>query len=79
MDKRARMVRNHAYVMMKLRQEQRKEYFVQQILFWDQIRFKIFSPFILRILWEISHRKREGCNEVQQTGDADEGRRMGLH
>ena len=39
MDKRARMVRNHAYVMMKLRQEQRKEYFIQQKLFWDQIRF----------------------------------------
>ena len=52
------MVRNHAYVMMKLRQEQRKEYFVQQILFWDQIRFEIFSPFILRILWEISPRKK---------------------
>ena len=58
MDKRARMVRNHAYVMMKLRQEQRKEYFVQQILFWDQVRFRIFSPFILRILWEISPRKK---------------------
>ena len=57
MDKRARMVRNHAYVMMKLRQEQRKEYFVQQILFWDKIRFEIFSPFIL-ILWEISPRKK---------------------
>ena len=46
MDKRARMVRNHAYVMMKLRQEQRKEYFVQQILFWDKIRFEIFSPLL---------------------------------
>ena len=51
------MVRNHAYVMMKLRQEQRKEYFVQQTHFWDKIRFEIFSPFIL-ILWEISPRKK---------------------
>ena len=46
LDKRARMVRNHAYVMMKLREEQRKVRRRSSLkinIYWSLVRTSLFS------------------------------------